>query len=636
MRRLRLLLGLIIGALIVQAIVGAIALSRLQASQQHASGTHVALLAHSNSLQADLATIARLDDYLEADGPADRFASADAVDTLFRRIEGTLDAMRSLGSVDASSIDALSASVRAAEREAKKALSIGRRVATDKDYFRTVDRPLERLRERFGLTIVQARAETSKALRAALDLEGAEPPESADPERIEELLERQDGLSSIMGTVDAVVDTALTIASPTGTPVNGESASERVRSMMRTLPETALQLRDEATRDPIVAEIGRLRDFVLADGALLDRARRLAADTADLEETSARLHEEVETVSVRVAKTATEVERTVARLTDGLRAMTRTTLSVLVVIVTLVLLAVLAAGYVVVERQINQRLGKLADEVLRIASGDTESAIEVDGEDEIGDIARALRIFRDNARELRRSNDELEKFAYAAAHDMRSPLRAIESLATWTIEDAGDTLSEDSLDNLETLLARTRRLAQLQTDLLDYAQAGRIDDSLRDTDIGELVDEIRNLADPDGLFEISLEGETRTLRTHRTPLRQILLNLINNAIKHHDRGAGTIVVAVSEERSRLRVAVRDDGPGIEPAYHEQVFGLFTTLQSKDVVEGSGLGLSMVRKLVERYGGQITITSDPERRRGTTFTFDLPVQSRIPATLPRAA
>ena len=67
-----------------------------------------------------------------------------------------------------------------------------------------------------------------------------------------------------------------------------------------------------------------------------------------------------------------------------------------------------------------------------------------------------------------------------------------------------------------------------------------------------------------------------------------------------------------------------------------MFGLFTTLQSKDVVEGSGLGLSMVRKLVERYGGQITITSDPERRRGTTFTFDLPVQSRIPATLPRAA
>ena len=209
---------------------------------------------------------------------------------------------------------------------------------------------------------------------------------------------------------------------------------------------------------------------------------------------------------------------------------------------------------------------------------------------------------------------------------MRSPLRAIESLATWTLEDAGDTLSEDCRDNLQTLLERAKRLSTLQYDLLDYAQAGEIDGSIADTDIIALVGEIHALLDADQRFEITVTGDTEPLRTHLTPLRQILLNLFTNAIKHHDRGGGSIEVAVRATGSRLHMAVRDDGPGIEPRFHDKIFGLFATLQSKDIVEGSGLGLSMVRKLVERYEGRIEVVSDPECARGTTFAFDLPMQA----------
>ena len=211
---------------------------------------------------------------------------------------------------------------------------------------------------------------------------------------------------------------------------------------------------------------------------------------------------------------------------------------------------------------------------------------------------------------------------------MRSPLRAIESLATWTLEDAGDTLAEDCRDNLETLLQRTQRLSTLQTDLLDYAQAGEIDDSLADIDLSALVGELRPLLDPDGRFELVVREPGHPVRTHLVPLRQILMNLVGNAIKHHDRGTGTLVLSFAERDGRLHVEVLDDGAGIEPRFHDKVFGLFTTLQSKDVVEGSGLGLSMVRRLVERHEGRMTIDSDPERGRGAAFRFDLPVAEPV--------
>jgi len=243
-------------------------------------------------------------------------------------------------------------------------------------------------------------------------------------------------------------------------------------------------------------------------------------------------------------------------------------------------------------------------------------------------MGAALEVFKSNAKELRRSNEELESFAYAAAHDMRSPLRAIESLAQWTLEDAGDQLPGGCRENLEKLLSRANRLSKLQADLLDYSRISKTNEDQRPLNLQEFVQNIQELLDPDEQFKFEIDVPLQLVEVPETPLRQILINLSTNAIKHHDRRVGTISVKAELVTGRLVVAVADDGPGIDPRFHERIFKLFQTLQSRDTVEGSGLGLSFVLKHLNRHGGQIQVLSDPAQGRGTTFIFDLPARLAV--------
>lgn len=284
-------------------------------------------------------------------------------------------------------------------------------------------------------------------------------------------------------------------------------------------------------------------------------------------------------------------------------------------------LTVLVLHYVI-EVQLNRRMIKLTSAVNKIAGGDINHVVNISGHDEIGKMAVALEVFKDNARELRRSNKELEQFAYAASHDLKSPLSSIKLLAEWIKEDSTD-LPQESQENLDLLLKRVDRLSTLQSDLLEFAKAGQSKNEIKLLRLPALVTEMADLLDPENKFLISVsEPNALLVRTQLVPLRQILLNLVNNAIKHHDRSNGTVLIDVKYNASRLYFSVKDDGPGIDPKYHEEVFGLFKTLQSRDIVEGSGLGLSLVRKLVEQTGGTIEVESS-HGERGTAFVFDWP-------------
>jgi len=261
--------------------------------------------------------------------------------------------------------------------------------------------------------------------------------------------------------------------------------------------------------------------------------------------------------------------------------------------------------------------------VLDIANGDQDRDVDVSGKDEIGVMAGALEVFKDNAAELHRSNKELEQFAYAASHDLKSPLRAIESLAKWTLEDAGDDFPADAKSNLEKLLLRANRLSRLQSDLLNYSRAGQPDDNVSEVDFSRMIADLAEMLDPDHHFTVQLGRSPIGVTTQVVPLRQIILNLITNAMKHHDLDTGTIEINIDVVNNRLRISVSDDGPGIPIEYHERIFGLFEKLESHDKVEGSGLGLSLVKKMVERCRGSIAIQSAPSKQRGSTFTFDWP-------------
>ncbi|MEZ6185489.1 MAG: ATP-binding protein [Planctomycetota bacterium] len=224
--------------------------------------------------------------------------------------------------------------------------------------------------------------------------------------------------------------------------------------------------------------------------------------------------------------------------------------------------------------------------------------------------------------ELLRSNADLEQFAYVAAHDLRSPLRAITQLAGWIAEDLGDKLQGEPKENMDLLLARVNRLDMLLDGLLSYSRVGRRAYDLEVVDLQKVVDDLGLVLDvPEGI-EVRSARALPTVETVRVPLETVLRNLVGNAIKHHDREHGQVVIDCEELEREYRFVVEDDGPGIPERYREKVFKLFSTLKPRDEVEGSGMGLAIVKKKVERLGGSVRL-EDSSLGRGTRFVFTWP-------------
>ena len=228
--------------------------------------------------------------------------------------------------------------------------------------------------------------------------------------------------------------------------------------------------------------------------------------------------------------------------------------------------------------------------------------------------------------ELERSNAELDQFAYVASHDLKAPLRAVSSLATWLEEDAGDVLPDASKKHLEKLHGRIERMNQLLDDLLTYSRADRKGGAAEEVDLETLVAEIMGLFVVPKGFSVRVSGEVTTVYTSKVALETVLRNLIGNAIKHHDREDGVVEVGARVQEveggagRKLEFQVSDDGPGIDGRFHERVFGIFQTLKPRDVVEGSGVGLAIVKKIVERRGGTVDLRSAPGEGAAFGFTW----------------
>lgn len=224
--------------------------------------------------------------------------------------------------------------------------------------------------------------------------------------------------------------------------------------------------------------------------------------------------------------------------------------------------------------------------------------------------------------QLERSNRELDQFAYVASHDLKAPLRSIEHLANWITDDAASVLPQTSYVHLTKLRERVQRMERLLDDLLAYSRVGRRDGPAQLVNTALLVkDTIALLAPPPG-FRIEITGELPELITPRVPLEVVIRNLIGNALKHHhDPAQGEVYISARELGDFIEFGVDDNGPGIDPQYHERIFGVFQTLQPRDQVEGSGMGLALVKKTVEYRGGTVRIKSASGA--GTTFYFTWP-------------
>ena len=230
--------------------------------------------------------------------------------------------------------------------------------------------------------------------------------------------------------------------------------------------------------------------------------------------------------------------------------------------------------------------------------------------------------------ELERSNQDLDQFAYVASHDLKAPLRGIANLTEWIEEDLGDKVMGESREHMQLLKGRVHRMEALIDGILTYSRAGRLHDEPTDVDVAALLAECVELLDPPAGVDVVIGAGMPVLRTERVPLQQVFMNLVGNAIKYNQRSGARVDVTAEQDGSDYRFSVADNGPGIDERYRERIWQIFQTLAPRDEIEGTGIGLSVVRKIVESRGGRTWL--DSEVGRGTTFHFTWPSQ---PARLP---
>ncbi|MFK7887107.1 MAG: ATP-binding protein [Gammaproteobacteria bacterium] len=318
---------------------------------------------------------------------------------------------------------------------------------------------------------------------------------------------------------------------------------------------------------------------------------------------------------------------------------------------TLLLTAVLLTlliGLIVIKRYVFDavvvRLRALRNATLAMAGGELDTHVDTRGNDEISDLAQALGSFRkvadDRARseqalkertvQLELANTELDEFAYIASHDLRAPLHGIDSLASFVQEDMEGKLPIESARHISLMRARIKRLHSLLDSLLEFSRVGRENVEPEWTSLSEMIAASASLFESP-MFTLALNIENTEVQVARAPFDHVIRNLIDNAIKHHDQNTGSILISAEVKDSAVHLDVTDDGPGIPAKFHERIFGMFQTLQARDKIEGSGMGLAYLKKSTTHYGGRISVRSDPDVARGATFHIEWPITGQRDAS-----
>jgi len=238
---------------------------------------------------------------------------------------------------------------------------------------------------------------------------------------------------------------------------------------------------------------------------------------------------------------------------------------------------------------------------------------------DITDEMNSQQLIARQAEDLVRSNADLEEFAYAASHDLQAPLRAIAHLANWIRDDVPLDVEPSVRRNLDELGSKVGHMQELIEDLLAYSRVGRTPGHVTSVDVDAMVGEITELLTPPAGFVVACEGPLPTLTAEAPPLHQVLRNLIANAIAHHDGETGRVEIKAVDRVDQWEFQVSDDGPGIPEHDIERVFARFVRLDARS--EGSGMGLPLVKKIVERGGGKVGVSSEPGK--GSTFSFTWP-------------
>ncbi len=226
-------------------------------------------------------------------------------------------------------------------------------------------------------------------------------------------------------------------------------------------------------------------------------------------------------------------------------------------------------------------------------------------------------------RELEHTNRELNDFASIVSHDLKAPLRGIKTLTEWIMADNGDRLTDDGKEQMQLLSNRVDRMHCLIEGVLEYSRVGRESEKEVNVNLNELVPDVWHTLSVSENISLFVERELPAIVCDYTRIVQVFQNLLSNAVKYMDKPKGRIAVDCEEDGQCWKFRVTDNGPGIEQRHFERIFKMFQTLSPSDGYESTGVGLTVVKKIVEMYGGKIWV--DSEVGNGTTFFFTLPKQ-----------
>lgn len=220
-------------------------------------------------------------------------------------------------------------------------------------------------------------------------------------------------------------------------------------------------------------------------------------------------------------------------------------------------------------------------------------------------------------------NKELKDFASIVSHDLKAPLRGIKSLATWILDDCSDKLGEQANEQMNLLLDRVERMYNLIEGVLQYSRAGRTEEKPVKVNLEDFIPEAIDMLVPPENISITFENTMPVIECAETHVMQLFQNLLSNAIKYMDKPQGQIKVGCVEEDGFWKFSIADNGPGIEEKHFEKIFKMFQALSVSEDFEGTGVGLTVAKKIVELYGGSIWVES--KIGKGSTFFFTMPKQ-----------
>jgi signal transduction histidine kinase len=241
----------------------------------------------------------------------------------------------------------------------------------------------------------------------------------------------------------------------------------------------------------------------------------------------------------------------------------------------------------------------------------------------LDDARKRTEELEDAYRKLEDANQELRDFAHIVSHDLKAPLRGIRTVCDWILTDSADKLGKEGKEQMNLLLSRVERMHNLIGGVLQYSKVGCMEEKKELIDLNEIISEVIDMIGFPENIKLSIEEELPVIECGQIKIMQVFGNLLGNAVKHMDKPQGHVIISYVEEDGFWKFSIADNGPGIEEKHFERIFRMFQTLKPRDKFESTGIGLTVVKKIVESYGGRIWVES--KLGEGSVFYFTFPKQ-----------